>query len=426
MDRIGIFIYGYGLGNSPSLINAGKMLADAGFGVDYFTYHTFIGDIKFNNHKINVYNFDEDDRIEKNRFLELIKPFSPIYIRRLWGWNYAQLDQFKKKLHEKLFFEKELNKVDHIFQNDIRRYVNKAENIIKDNCYKCFIGAEPEGLIAAGMVGQKQNVPFIYYNLELCLSSESKTIVKKVVKKYEKIFSKAAIFTIIQDEERAQLFAKDNEISMIDILQVPVGAADFKFEKKTDWLREKFNLSNHDKIILYAGFISEWAMCKELAEAATSWPKNRILILHSHGYYDPGYLQKIEKCIKGNVKISLEPVPYDDLASFLASADIGIALYKDFGENFTAIGSASGKLAHYLKCGLPVIVNDYPSMRKIIDSYKCGVCINDPREITDAMERIFDEYDIMRCNAYRCYEDNFMFSKQFVKVIERIKGLPSR
>lgn len=421
--RIAIFIYGYGLGNSPSLINTGNILSNSGFFVDYFTYKTFIGELQFNNPKIRVYQLEDKSKASNEGYLDTIKFLIPSALRKMLGLIYVQLYQIKNRLFDKLFYAKRIAAFEDDFLNDIKQYVREIEKIIGKKQYECFIGTEPEGLIAAGMMGHKQGVPVIYYNLELHLSSESHTIMQKVVKKYEKMFNKSAVFTITQDEERAILLAKDNEIPMLDILAVPVCADGPKFDKKTDWLRKKFNLSEHDKVMLYAGFISDWAMCEELAKAAISWPENRILILHSHGYNDHGYIQRIKKYEGKKVKISLEPVSYEDLPSLLASADIGIALYKNLGKNFTLVGSASGKLSHYLKSGLPVITNDYPSMRKIIDFYECGVCIDSPQKITAAMEKIFNNYDMMRRNAYKCYEDRYMFSKHFAKVVQKIKSL---
>lgn len=418
-NRIGIFIYGYGLGNSPSLINTGNALADAGFEVDYFTCRTFIGGVKFNNPKITLHDFEEEKKITASKHLNFIKNVLPLSVIDYLSKIYCQL----KPALEKIFYSRELVKGESTILGEVGRYIRKAEEVIGDRRYKCLIGAEPGGLIAVGTIGQKKGIPYIYYNLELHLSAEGRTIEERVFKKYERIYNKSAAFTITQDEERARLLAEDNEVSFDDVVMVPVCADGPRFEKRSNYLREKFNLSDDDKIILYAGFISDWAMCEELAKAALSWPDNWVLILHSHGYNDEGYIRKIKRYEGVKVKVSLEPVPYDDLPSFLASADIGVALYRDIGKNFTAIGSASGKLAHYLKSGLPVITNDYPSIKKIIDFYRCGVCIGGLTNISAAIEEIANNYDSMHSNAYRCYEERYMFSRNFKEVVGRIKKL---
>lgn len=417
-NRVGIFIHGYGLGNAPSLINAGNMLANTGFTVDYYTYNTFIGDFKFNHHAINLFEIKEKNEDAGNN----IKGLLPSPIRELLGRIYDRLNSYKNNFLDKFFYRKRMAECEEAYLKDIKHYVSKAEDIIGNRQYKCFVGAEPGGLMAAVMIGKKQGVPTIYYNLELRLSSELQTIRDKVIKKYEKAYNQFTVFTVTLDEERAEIIKKDHEIEQQETLIVPVCAEGPRFDEKTDWLRERFNLSKSDKIILYAGFVCEWAMCEELARAATSWPENRILILHSHGYHDIKYIEKLKKYEGEKVKISLEPVSYSDLQSFLASSDIGVALYKDLGKNFTLISSASGKLAHYFKSGLPVITNDYPSMKRVIDSYHCGECVSSPQDIASAMENIFQDYERMRSNAFLCYEEDYMFSKQFAKVVEKIKA----
>jgi glycosyltransferase involved in cell wall biosynthesis len=426
-ERIGIFIYEYGLGNSPSLINAGSSLAATGFRVDYFTFRTFIGGFTAANPNISIYRLDEQDLPDvngrENDRARYVRGLLPLPIVKALGSILSHLRHVGKQIIDAMAHKKRLLEVEKAFLDGVNRYVNKAESIIGQNRYRCFIGVEPGGLMGAAIIGRKLGVPVIYYNLELHLLCEMKTAMDNVIKKYEKKYHPYAAFTITLDDERAGLLARDNAISPTSMLTVPVCAEGPKFEGKSDYLRKKYHLSEGTRIMLYAGFICEWAMCEELAIAAESWSDNTVLILHSHGYNDEGYLQKIKKYEGKKVRISLEAVPYDDLQSFLSSADVGIALYRDLGKNFTLVSSASGKLSHYLKSGLPVITNDYPGMKRIIDTYGCGACVESPLQINEVMERIFGNYTLMHQNAFRCYEDNYMFSKQFAKVIERIGRL---
>ena len=172
-----------------------------------------------------------------------------------------------------------------------------------------------------------------------------------------------------------------------------------------------------------AGFIADWAMCAEIAESAQSWPKNWVLIFHTHGYNNKSYINKVRRFENSNLLFSLSPVPYEELPAFLASADIGIALYRDLGSNFTLISSASGKLAHYLKSGLPVVVNSYPGVSKIVKQYNCGIAIDGPDQLQEAISNIFDNYQQMHSGAYLCYEDNYRLSHYFAKVVDIIEQL---
>ncbi|MDR4508960.1 MAG: hypothetical protein MRJ65_12130 [Candidatus Brocadiaceae bacterium] len=421
MDRIGIFIHEYGLGNSPTLMNSGYVLAEMGFVIDYFISKTFVGDQVFSHPRITIHQIDEKHDESDSSIGSCVKKFIPTPVRNLLGNMYTRSTVLKKNILDKLLCEKRTVEYETLYLKDMERYVHKAVEIIGVRNYKLFFGVETGGLIAAARIGKERGIPVIYYNLELRLSSEIQTIREGVIKKYEKVSNASAACTITLDEERALLLAEENGIDLKDILCVPVCADGPRFTDKTDILRKRFNLSRNDKIILYAGFLCEWAMTEELARAAFSWPENRVLVLHSHGYHDPGFIKKIKKYEGDKVKISLDPVSYKELPAFLSSADIGIALYKNLGKNLTLIRSASGKLAHYLKSGLPVITNNYPGMKSLIDAYQCGECVNSPGDINAAMEAIFKNYEAMRRNTFMCYEENYMFSKQFEKVVEKIK-----
>jgi glycosyltransferase involved in cell wall biosynthesis len=195
------------------------------------------------------------------------------------------------------------------------------------------------------------------------------------------------------------------------------------FREKTSFLRERLGLSEDKRIIVYAGFIADWAMCAEIAENAQSWPENWVMVFHTHGYNDESYIKKVRSFERSNVRFSMSPVPYDELSPFLASADIGVALYRDLGANFTLISSASGKLAHYLKSGLPVLVNSYPNILQVVNKYHCGICIDNPNQLPEAIDKILNNYERMRSGAYLCYEENYRFDHHFAKVVDRIGRL---
>jgi glycosyltransferase involved in cell wall biosynthesis len=213
---------------------------------------------------------------------------------------------------------------------------------------------------------------------------------------------------------------RENGVAPDTFVTLPVCADGDAFREKTNYLRQKLEISTDRIIVLYAGFLAEWALCEEIAIVAKTWPENYLLVLHGHGYHDTEYVQKLRQHEGDKVRLSDSPVAYDELPALLASADIGIALYRDLGSNFTRIGSASGKLAHYLKSGLPVIVNDYPNISRIIGKYNCGIGVGGAGAIGDAVAYINKNYDKMREGAFHCYENEFRFSKHFQKVLTRM------
>lgn len=413
--KIGIFIYKYSLCNSPSIINLGTELAKYNFTVDYFTYESVVDNIKFNSSKIRIFSLD--GAFSNLNLTTFLRKLIPVRFRQSLANIYYSIKG------PRFLYEKRMTIVEKEMRTTLKHLIGATKDIIEDEQYRCFIGVEPGGLMWASEMVKNRNVPIIYYNLELGMWEDyDSDIIWNILNKYERLLNRYAVATITQDNERARIIANRNEIPLSSILTVPVCASGPAYYRKTDWLRKKFGLSQNDKIVLYAGYITDWAMCIEMAKAASEWPDGIFLIFHSHSLLDKRYIRKLKKYLGKKVMLSLDSVPYEDLPAVLASADIGIALYKDLGCNFTLTGSASGKIAHYVKCGLPVISNNYPSIKKVIEGFDCGVCVETSGEINTAVEKILGDYVTMRKNAFRCYEERFMFSKQFGKVMDLIKG----
>lgn len=177
---------------------------------------------------------------------------------------------------------------------------------------------------------------------------------------------------------------------------------------------------------LYAGNITHWTLAQELAEAARHWPANWSLVIH--GWAEtPAYLEKLRPLCDGqHIILSEEIVPYGKLDDLVSSADIGIALYKGIDRNIHDIGQSSGKMWQYLRCGLPVITTDLPSLQPIVDEGKFGLCVHQAEEVQVAIEQIMSDYAgyaARACEYYRRYGD---FAENFKPVLARIEALCGR
>ena len=56
------------------------------------------------------------------------------------------------------------------------------------------------------------------------------------------------------------------------------------------------------------------------------------------------------------------------------------------------MGLAAGKIGNYLKCGIPVIATKVHSL-SYLEDYQCGILIDDPAQINDAINDIVHDYD---------------------------------
>jgi len=248
----------------------------------------------------------------------------------------------------------------------------------------------------------------------------------RMLKNLEKTCNRRAMFTIIQDWERANALIAENNISSSSIVVVPNGPLGPPCVAKSDYFQRKFGLSPSCRIVLHIGMISPSVLSLELAQVAGGWSDDWVMVYHERekrSNCDP-YIKQIREVGQGRVLLSLDPVPYDELDNVVCSAHIGVVFYqKALGPNFALMAGASGKLGHYLRCGLPVICLNLPGFGEMIHKYQCGVCVNSIEQVTEAIHTICQNYDCFRSNAIRCYEEVYEFSNHFQQVLCKIQSL---
>jgi len=383
--RIAFIIHHYSLDRSPTILNSAAILAENGYQVDIIlAYETHRGIAR------------EGEGVSITWVSH--RPVGRLH-RRWQARLYALLG--------------------------LMSFVARLVAATRGRHYSFFIGVNPYGLMAATILGRLLRIPVTYLNLELTTLSANK---RSLSHWFESWCNQQAVFTIVQDKERAKVVVEDNRIRTDSVVLVPCGARGPANPQKTDYLRRRFKLDSNTRIVLYAGGISnEEFRTLDLARSAVrALPEDWTLVIHGWSS-DSGEMQELrELAAHGRIIVSTDIVPYDELDQLLRSADIGVALYRNLGPNQYLIGSASQKLAHYLKCGLPVITSDFPSLRSVVDNYRCGVCISErltPQEISAAIDEIVSNYDDYVQRAIRCFSERYDFDCAFSPVIDRITSL---
>jgi glycosyltransferase involved in cell wall biosynthesis len=126
-----------------------------------------------------------------------------------------------------------------------------------------------------------------------------------------------------------------------------------------------------------------------------------------------------------------DPVPMSSLRTLVDSADIGVALYEPqvggphapVDHNVELMGYASGKVASYLHCGLPVVTSDLPGLRDLVGSSGCGVCVQRADDVANALAQIVDDYDRFVVRACNAFDEHLELGRHFTTVLARIAGL---
>jgi glycosyltransferase involved in cell wall biosynthesis len=381
-----VFIVPYNwIATSPAMLNSANLLAEAGFDVDFFLLSPASLRAQFSSYR-----------------------FASLHIRT----HYFNIPDSRA-----------------IFRlNQFWRFGRWIGRCLSGRKIGMLFGVDQVGLIIAAFMGRYLRVPFAYFSLEIALSGETSRFAT-LLKPFERWAHSKASFTVIQDKDRGDLLARDNQVSQQRFFYLPNAPIGPGTLTKEIWLHERLNIPLGFPIILYSGGIAKWAQSLELAENISDWPENTILVFHERAHIsesDP-YLQRVRRVSNSRrVRFLLEVLDPDELGKLYGSATIGIALYKNVDSNHTVIAYASGKIAQYLKHGVPIITNDYPNLRKLINDYGCGVCVTSMMDIGGAIKKILGGYAEYRNCALRCFTEAFEFKSHFKTISEEIVAVSQR
>ncbi len=293
--------------------------------------------------------------------------------------------------------------------------------------YDAAIGLSQKGLVAAAMVLGRRVKSVVYLNDEIWYGPEGGSwwatrFVSIGWKWLERRYCRRVSFSVTQDSGRAKLLAKVNRIPISSVMLLPNSLSGRASRIRSRYLAERFNLSEDSVILLWAGMIPSYGCALELVAESSKWPSQFKLVFHTRGnaQHDAFLERLMNAAAPERVKFSLQPVPYEEVSSVVGSADLGLALYANTGPNAHEIGLSSGKVNHYLKAGVPVIVQDFPSLRWV-EEEGCGICVSGPREVAAAAETILRNYDAFAENAVRTFNELLSFDRAFEKIAERLE-----
>ena len=295
-------------------------------------------------------------------------------------------------------------------------------------CFKIqpdlYVAVHVEALFSAVILSFFRPCPIVFYSTELREFNQYKNIIWKIRKIIEILCQKRVALTIVQDENRAKLLKKLNKTPNAKINIIPVGLVNtFIINKKSNYLRKKYNIQNDKFIILMSGTIANWTSSLEVVKIANTWSSNKVLIIHGKAE-EKRYLEKVRKYCDGKkVILSEDFLSQDEYDKMTISADIGLAIYKKVNENIYNMGTSSGKLMQYMRCLLPVITMKWPSLIDIIEKSQSGICINDFTEIEEAIDKIMNNRNYYAKNAYKTYAEKLDPKQYFKKFFHSLKSL---
>jgi hypothetical protein len=297
--------------------------------------------------------------------------------------------------------------------------------------FDLIIGVDSDGIVEGGRFAERYRVPLAYLSFEIFFWDELNSPYEKRRKTRECEASRAADLVIIQDAHRAQLLASENDLELSRFVHLPVSPTGGHPVGDTDFLRKRYDIPEEATIVLHSGGFGDETYGEELLRSTATWPPGFVLVIHTK--YRPSrgdkYVDLIRATDRSNVILSGEPLSPDEYETMVASADLGLVLYKTIPgsifrqKNIQCIGLASGKFSHYAKQGLPIISIGQPTYADLLQEYDFGANVSSFDEMPGALSRIRSRHDWHAAEARRLFAEKLDFDAHWPVVASRLASV---
>jgi hypothetical protein len=417
--KVGIVYPRANLDTVPSLVGAAELLAESGYGVDVFTYTT-AGQPPpaFSRPEIRLRPLGVEGLMEHSTaglrgavkrvgWLPNVARAPLIRTYRVLGAGLTTGSRLAARARSSV----------------VERERDTSEP------FTCVIGVDPDGLALAQSIAR--GAPLAYYSLELLLSYELSTDSDRQLKAEECALARQAAFVVVQDEARGKLLADDNGIPFERLVMVPNAPCGPARRQPGRYWHERFNLPSDARVVVHAGSLGDWTGIDTIVDSTRDWPWPWVLVIHTR--YDAessAYVNALRtRCDPRRVFFSLKPVARQQYDSLIDGADVGLAFYVPNDDsaftqrNVQTLGLSSGKLAYYLRAGLPVIVNRASSIAEVVDSARVGISVDDAEGIVPALREVSADYARLSASALSFFDTELDFRRAFDGVVQRVDAL---
>lgn len=175
-------------------------------------------------------------------------------------------------------------------------------------------------------------------------------------------------------------------------------------------------------ILVIHGALSPGKGLLEAVEALRRLPRDHSLVILGRGELGER-LRRLADApgLKGRLHV-VDPVPQAQLIGWLAGADVALVTFTP--ETLNQHYATPNRLFESLAAGLPVVVSDFPELRRITTVHDVGLVCDptDPRSIAESVERILGEdADVRfarRARARAAFEDRYNWERQEAALID--------
>ena len=260
-------------------------------------------------------------------------------------------------------------------------------------------------LLAGCKAAKKLGVPFIYDAHELYPEIHTLTLhQQRRLSKLERKWIKRADVVITVNEFIAEEMGKRYKIALPKVIlnaaQAEIG---FDPENQKSIFRERFSIDLNEKIVIFHGWMAEGRGLDKLVRSMRLLDRHIHLVLMGYGDYRE-VLERLCHEVNSEDRIHfLDAVPQSELLYYISSADAGIIPYEPVDLNHQLC--SPNKLFEFIQAGIPIIANDLPFLRKIIEGEEIGIVrkLEDEASYAEAIRAMFSSTE-----KFRYYKKNIL------------------
>ena len=159
---------------------------------------------------------------------------------------------------------------------------------------------------------------------------------------------------------------------------------------KPDALHARCGLPSEAQILIYQGMLQEGRGLETCVRALSAVPGFHLAVAGGGPLLEPlRNLAAESGC--GDRTHFLGEVAFRDLAVLTRGAFAGLAPFQALSASYRY--SLPGKLFEYIQAGVPVVATALPEIRKVVEGYGVGICLEayDPESLAAALRRLREE-----------------------------------